>query len=441
MTPDLRAHLQQLEERDLVAHIKREVDPRFEIDAVLSKLLPMGKAAIFERVKGSDFPVVGNVCITREMLSLSLDCARDEVPRVWRDRTSKLIAPEEVSCGPVQEVVRQGAEARLDHLPVCFHSEKDAGPFITASVAIARDPDTGVQNVSFNRMQFRDERESGIRSMPPQNLGVMFRKAEDQGRPLEVAIALGLHPIELCAAATSPAHGIDELSIAGALRGESVPVVRCKTIDVLVPANAEMVLEGEILPGRREPEAPFGDFMQAYMPEVQSPIFRLRAITHRHGAMYHDMQAGCNDDMLVLAPSREAQVYDALDRAGMRVKSVSLLPTILGIAVSIEKQFEREAKNAALTALGSYRWGKTCIVVDHDVDVYSYEDVLWAFTTRCRPDQGVFVIPDAMGFPRDPFQIHQSKLGIDATVPLGQWTEFERKQVPGAAALNLEEYL
>jgi 2,5-furandicarboxylate decarboxylase 1 len=438
---DLRGYLAQLDERGWLARVKREVDPKWELAAVLMRLMPLGKAAIFERVKGSDFGVVGNVCVSRDMLALALDCGRDEVPRVWRDRTERLIEPDIVSSGPVKEVVKTGEAARFTDLPIVFHSEKDAGPFITASVAIASDPETGKRNISFNRMQFRDARETGIRSMPPQHLGMMYAKAEKRGRPLEVAVALGLHPIELCAAATSPAHGVDELAIAGALRGEPVQLVRCETIDAYVPAHAEMVLEGEILPERREREAPFGDFMQFYMPEVMSPVFRLKAITHRKGALYQDMQAGCDDDMHVLAPSREAQVYDALERAGIRVKAVSLLPTILGVAVSIHKQFEREAKNAAMLALGTYRWGKTCIVVDHDVDVYSYEDVLWAFTTRCRPDQGTFVVPEAMGFPRDNFHIHQSKMGIDATVPLGEWTEFERKSVPGAAELRLEDYI
>ena len=439
--PDLRSYLAQIEERGWLARVKREVNPKFELPGVLMRLLERGQAAVFERVKGSEFGAVGNVCVTRDMLALALGCGRDEVPRVWRDRTERLIPPEVVSSGPVRDVIKVGEQACFTDLPVCWHSEKDAGPFITASVVIACDPESGLRNISFNRMQLRDARETGIRSMPPQHLGLLHARAEQQGRPLEVAVALGLHPIELCAAASSPPQGVDELSIAGALRGEPVQLVRCETIDAYAPAHAEIVLEGEILPERREREAPFGDFMQFYMPEVMSPVFRLKAITHRTGALYHDMQAGCDDDMHVLAPSREALVYDALERAGIRVKAVSLLPTILGVAVSIHKQFEREAKNAAMVALGSYRWAKTCIVVDHDVDVYNYEDVLWAFTTRCRPDHGTFVVPEAMGFPRDHFHIHQSKMGIDATVPLGEWTEFERKQVPGAAGIRLEEYV
>lgn len=441
ITEDLRGYLARLESKGLLTRVRREVDPAGDLVAVLERLMHARHAALFERVKGSEFTVVGNLAVSREMLAMALGCDRDEVPRTWRDRTQKLISAEIVRTGPVKDVIKLGDEARFSDLPISRHSEKDAGRYITAGVAIAADPETGVRNCSFNRVQFRDARESAIRSMPPQHLGLMLSKAEQQGRPLEVAIAIGLHPIELCTAGTSPAHGVDELAIAGALRGEPVPVVRCETIDCCVPATAEIVLEGEILPRRREPEAPFGDFMQFYMPQVMSPIFRLKAMTHRRGAMYHDMQAGCDDDMHVLAPSREALIYDALERAGIRVKSVSLLPTILGVAISIHKQFEGEGKNAAMIALGCYRWGKTCIVVDHDVDVYSYEDLLWAQTTRCRPDQGMFVVPEAMGFPRDELHLHQAKVGIDATVPLGHWAEFERKRVPGAAELNINEYL
>lgn len=439
--PDLRSYLRQLDERGWLARVSREVDPKFELPGLLTRLMPMGKAATFERVKGSEFGAVGNVCISRDMLALALDCGRDEVSRIWRDRTAKPIPPEVVGTGPVKEVVRFGLDARLTDLPIPVHAEKDAGAYVTAGLVIALDPETGLRNVSFNRMHLRKPREAAIRSMPPQHLGLMHAKAERLGRPLEVAVAIGLHPVELCTAAASPPQGVDELALAGALRGEPVQLVRCETIDAYVPAHAEIVLEGEILPERREPEAPFGDFMQFYMPQVMSPIFRLTAITHRQGALYHDIQTGSQDDMHILAPSRETLVYDALERAGIGVQAVSLLPTILGVAVSIRKRFEREGKNAALAALGAYSWAKTCIVVDHDVDVYSYEDVLWALSTRCRPDQGTFVVPEAMGFPRDPFHIHQSKLAIDATAPLDQWTEFERKRVPRAADLQLGDYL
>lgn len=438
---DLRGYLAQLEQRGLLAHIKREVDPRFELPAVLMQLMPQGKAACFEKVKGSAFPVAGNLVTTREALALALGCGRDDVPRTWRDRMRRLIPPEIVGSGPTREVFKIGDEARLTDLPVVTHAEKDAGAYITAGVVIATDLQTGARNCSFNRLQLRGPHEAAIRSMPPQQLGLMHQQAELQSRPLEVAIAIGLHPVELFAAATSPPDGVDELAIAGALRGEPVPLIRCETIDAYVPARAEIVLEGEILPGRREPEAPFGDFMQFYMPQVMSPIFRLKAITHRRDAVYHDIQAGTPDDMHILAPSREAQIYDALDRAGIEVRSVSLLPTILGIAVSIRKQADDDGAHAARLALTAYQWGKTCIVVDHDVDVYSYEDVLWAFSTRCRPATGITVLPEAEGFPRDEFHLHQSKVGIDATAPLGAWTEFERKQVPGATGPRLEDYV
>jgi 2,5-furandicarboxylate decarboxylase 1 len=431
---DLREFLAALDERGWLTRIDQRVGDGLELASTLYQLQQRGQAAVFERVWDSAFKVAGNVIVNRDMLALALGCARDDTQRLWLSKLRQRIEPRLVDGGPVKEVRLTGDEARLSALPIVQHAAKDAGPYITAGVVITRDPDSGKRNLSFNRMMYRSEREAGMRMMPSQQLGQIQNRVEQAGRPLEVAVAIGLHPCQLLAAAASLPPGDDELALAGALHDAPVELVKCETVDLEAPAAAEIVLEGEILPGVREPEGPFGDFMQFYTPVVESNVFRLRAITHRRGAYYHTIHAGTDDDMSLLAPSREAEIFEAIERAGSRVKTLSLMPTILGCVIAIEKRYEGEAKNVAMAAFGAYRWLKVCVVVDHDVDVFNMSDVWWAMVTRGRADTGVFVIADAMGFPRerDPFMIHQGKLGIDATIPLGQWEHFERKTTPGS---------
>jgi len=227
---------------------------------------------------------------------------------------------------------------------------------------------------------------------------------------------------------------------AEALRKEPLEVVRGETVDLEVPAGAEFVLEGEVLAGVREAEGPFGDFMQYYVPVMENHVLRVKAITHRNEAIYQTIQASSIEDTHLLALSREARVYEAVSKVA-DIRAVCLVPTILGCTISIRKRFEGEPKNVAAAAFGAYSWLKCCVVVDHDVDVFDMNDVWWAMATRNRPDQGLLLMTHALGFPRDPYNLHRSKLGIDATAPLNQWDEFERKAVPGADDIRLEDYL
>jgi UbiD family decarboxylase len=213
------------------------------------------------------------------------------------------------------------------------------------------------------------------------------------------------------------------------------------SIDLEVPARAEIVLEGEVLAGVAEPEGPYGDFMQFYVPVMPNRVLRLSAITHRRDAIHQTMHAGQAEDTTLLALSREAQLLEAVAATGADVRQVSLLPTILAGAISIRKRFEGEPKLVLAAAFGRYRWLKLCVVVDEDVNVLDVSDVWWAISTRSRLGQGVLHLTDTSGFPRDPHGLHTAKLGIDATIPLGAWSEYERKRAPGQGRLRLEDYL
>jgi UbiD family decarboxylase len=180
--------------------------------------------------------------------------------------------------------------------------------------------------------------------------------------------------------------------------------------------------------------------MQFYVPVMNNHVVKVKAITHRREPIYQTIQASSLEDTHILGLSREGMVYEAVSKVA-DVLAVCLAPTIFSCMISIRKRFEGEPKKVAAAAFGAYSWLKYCVVVDHDVNVFDLADVWWVMATRSRPDKGLLLVEEAMGFPRDPFHIHHSKLGIDATAPLDQWDEFERKKVPGEAAIRIEDYI
>lgn len=440
MQADLRAFLQVLEQHGKLLRLPRPVHPRTELAALITEAERRGQAVLFESVAGSAIPCVANVVGDRTMLGLALGVRPEAVVPTFLARSRQRIPPVVVGDAPVQEVVRTGEDVDLRRLPLVVHSEKDAAPYVTAGLVIAKDPDTGLRNVSFNRMMLRGPDEVGIRMMPPQHLGQIYDRAAAKGLALPVAVAIGNHPAELIAGATTIGYGDDELALAGALRGEPLEVVKCLTVDLEVPARAEIVLEGEVLAGVAEPEGPYGDLMQFYVPVMPNRVLRVRAISHRRDPIYQTMHAGQAEDTTLLALSREAQLLEAVAATGADVREVSLVPTILAGAISIRKRFEGEPKLVLAAAFGRYRWLKLCVVVDEDVDVLSVSDVWWAIATRSRLGQGLLPITNTSGFPRDPHGLHTAKLGIDATIPLGEWVEYERKRAPGQGHVRLEDF-
>ena len=442
MQPDLRAFLEVLERHGKLVRLTRPVHPHTELGALVIEAERRGRAVLFETVQGSPMRVAANVAGDRAMLSLALGVEPRAAVPTFLERSRRRIPPVTVTGAPVQEVVLTGDQVDVRGLPLVVLSEHDAAPYSTAGLVIAKDPDTGVRNVSFNRMMLRNRAEFGIRMMAPQHLGQIYDRAAARGRGLPVAVAIGNHPLELIAGATTIAYGDDELALAGALRGEPLEIARGVTVDVEVPARAEIVLEGEILQGVLEPEGPFGDFMQFYIPVTPNHVMRVSAVTHRRDAIFQTMHAGQAEDTALLALSREAQLYEAIAAAGTDVREVSLNPTILGGAVAIRKRFEGEPKQVMAAAFGRYRWLKVCVVVDEDVDVFDPGDVWWAIATRARLGSaaGLLHVPDAPGLPRDPHGMHAGKLGIDATIPLGTWAEHARKRAPGLGRVRLQDF-
>jgi UbiD family decarboxylase len=442
VTQDLRSFLDLAAARGHLVRLRQPVDAHTQAGALLYELARHDKVGVFERIVGRDGRLVGNLMGRRDLLAFAMGVPPGDFAQTFAERLQQRIPPQLIEGpAPVHEVVLEGDAADLTRLPLIVHATRDAGAYITAGIVIAHDPRTGRRNVSINRMQLKGARKMGIRMMPPQQLGIIQSHAEADAQPLPIAVALGNFPLDLLAAATTLPFGDDELELAGALRGEPVPMTRGVSVDLDVPACAELVLEGYVEPGVREAEGPFGDFLQFYVPVMENHVFRLTAVTHRTDPILQAIHAGSKEDVNLLGISREAQVMAAAVETGARVRGVRLLPTILGCAIAIEQKYQGEARNVGMAALGTYRWLKYCIVVDHDVNVDDLDDVWWAVTTRSNPADAITVIDRSGGFPRDPFGVHNSKALIDATIPLGEWTEFERKVAPGADTVRLQDFL
>lgn len=438
---DLRSFLADLDERGLLVTIRRSVDPATEAGRLLRQLELRGVAGLFTDVAGADARLVYNLIGTRAALALALGVEESRIRDRFREALAQRVEPVVVDGAPSQEVVHTGDDVDLRRLPLVTHSVKDAGPYVTAGAVIAHDPQTGQRNVSINRMMLAGAAETGIRMMPPQQLGVIQAHAEDAGADLPVAVAIGLHPLDTLAAGTSLPPGDDELALAGALHGEPLRLVRAVSQPLDVPADAEIVVEGVIPAGVREPEGPFGDFLEFYVPQMDNHRLRVTAITHRRDPIFQTMVAGSREDVNLLGLSREADVVAAVERTGARLVDAHIGPTILACAISIDARYPGEAKNVGLAALGAYQWLKYCVVVDGDVDVHSLEDVWWAVANRSSPERAIVVAHGAPAFPRDAHGIHGSRAIVDATIPFDTWEHYERRVPPGGPPLDLDDWL
>lgn len=431
MIKNLREYLSMLDSEGWLDHVT-EPTGLLQIPAIMKEQEKKGRTVIFENIEGYEYLLVNNLFGSREFLAKVFGCAVNEVACVFAERYTGRINPVMTDNAPVQEVIHKGKDIDIGKFPFIVHGAKDAGRFITAGMVIAKDPETGVRNCSFNRMQLKGPDKTGFRMSPTQDLESYYKKAVALGKPLEIAACIGNHPLDLLAAACGPARDVDELDIAGSLRGEPVPLTRCVSVNLEVPADAELVLEGYIALDEMEEEGPFGDFLEFYIPAMKNHVFHVTAVTMRKNPIVQAISAGSKDDVTLLATPREAQLYKLFLEMNVDIRGISLAicNNYLTGAVSIRKILENEPTNIIMAAFGSFKFLKNFIVVDHDVDVYDPKDIIWALSTRLRAEKGVMIIPNAVGFGRDVHGIHSTKMGIDATAPLNCWDEFERVTVP-----------
>jgi UbiD family decarboxylase len=446
MQENFRQFLDRLRQAGELVDLHQAVDIRH-----IATLVDQAKTALFfHKVIGYDMPVVSGIIRSRERAMMGMGA---ETYREIEDRLNaalqRPIPPKRVKTSPTREVVMEGDEVDLYRLPIPMSSIYDGGPMITAGVVIARDPELGM-NSGMYRFIVKEKNLTGIDIVTPNNMRLFAQRALERKEPLPISISIGTHPIEMAGSGYRAPLGVDEMAIAGGLRGSGVELAPCKTIDLPYIADAEIVLEGEILPtGWTWPEGRFGEFTRLMGGLHWNPLVRIKAVSMRRDAIYYNLHMPW-ENTWIAAPTRYAAIRQALKTAGVQVKDINV--TLGGCAfwhavISIRKQ-PGEAKNALLAAL-SVMDLKHVVVVDDDIDVFDPTDVEWAIATRVQGDRDVMIVGNARAKPLDP-SLPQgagvvptgAKVGIDATIPEGIPREhYERITYAYADRAKIDDYV
>jgi 2,5-furandicarboxylate decarboxylase 1 len=418
---DLRSFVEKVrqESPEEFLVISKVVDPRFEITSLVVKLERERRFPIllFEKVKGTKFPVITNVHAARRRLASAIGSEPRAAVASYLRRIASPLAPKDASAAPVKEVILKGDQVDLRSLPQIVHHQADAGPYITAAITLAKDPLSGRINCSFNRLMLIDKNHTSIHLTLGKHLWEFYTNAEKLKQPLQVAVILGAHPAWSLGALNIGSIDEEEFYLMGALAGEGIEVVPAETMDLKVPARAEMIIEGEILPFERVDEGPFGEFTGYSLGSRKREVFSVKAITHRRDAFFHDITVGHLDHLLLSTIPMEANLFRSVRAMVPSVKAVRI-PAPFTCYVSIEKKTEGQGKNAILAVLGSDMYIKHVIVVDHDIDIFNDQRVQWAVGTRCQADRDVTIISHVGGSDLDPSDSKDgvtAKMGIDAT--------------------------
>ena len=432
---DLKTWLSRLDERGSLKRVSRTVSLRYEL-AALSQKADGETALLFERTDCAPMPVVANIACKREWYADAMGVAPGELLREVQRRQEIKIRPNVVSEAPFLNTIITKEIDVQKILPLPTYHELDGGPYISAGVFIAQDPDSGTGNVSIHRMHALEPDLFGLLVLP-RHLKGMIRRAAERGGALKTAVCVGLDPLLLMASQLVLAPGEDELQAAGGLRGCAVDVAPAPWSRIPVPAGAEIVLEGEIPPGERRREGPFGEFPRYYSPAAEREVFRLKSIAIRKDPVFYSIVAAGYDHLLMGAIPREAGLLRDLQKAVPAVTDVVLPLSGAGrfhCVVQIRKTNEGEAKSALMAALAAHYDVKHAICVDHDFDIHSPAQVDWALATRFQADQDLFVVPGAWGSRLDPSAESgvTAKMGLDATAPLGELEgHFRSLKIPG----------
>jgi UbiD family decarboxylase len=432
---DMHEFLELLEERGDLQRVRRPVDRDFEIAWVTKRSIDTGgPALLFENVKGFETPVVTALAGTVDRCLLGLSTTREEWPHTWSRAVSNLQPWSVVGTGPCKDVVLGPGKLNLERLPILWHYEKDAGHYISSGLVLTKDPDTGRQNVGIYRCLVVGPDKLAI-YMNWQDGKDIAAKYMARGEPCPVAVVVGTDPALLHSAAIKVPYGIDEFEVAGAIRGQAVEMTPCETIDMHVPASADLVIEGEFVPGDEEgfigrssycAEGPFGEYTGYYGEERRSPILSVTAVTHRSDMIYHGLVIGIppGESTMMYSALRWVEMYDAVRRVvpAEHIRGINIPPEAGNAlcVVSVRKTRPGQGKLIAAAALAVGITVKKCIVVDDDIDPGDLGKVVWATEQRSRwEDQFSF---EATGSQLDPVARLGNlvtKIGIDATVPLG----------------------
>jgi len=439
---DLCDYLNSLKKDGELVAIKKPVSTKFEI-ASLTKQLDGKQAVVFENVKESKISVAANVCGTRKRFAMAIKAKPDAIHARVFDAISKPSKPKSE-----EGRFKENTSKDLSILPIITHFEKDAGPFITSSIVYAREQETNNQNASVHRFLYMDEKHMAIRMVEGRHLHKCYQYAREHGEDLKVAVAVGVHPAVMIAAAYQAAYGADEMEIASSLMENSLGLSRCEYSGLQVPSHTEIVLEGRILKDQFKEEW-MTEMLRTYDQKRKQPVFELEAIRYRNNAIYHDILPGYGEHRLLMSMPIEAKVLQGVKNVVPTTKQVCLTDggcNWLHAVIQIRKRLEGESKNALIAAFAAHPSLKMAIVVDDDIDPTDPEAVEYAMATRFQADKNMIIIPNAKGSSLDPSSDQENllttKVGIDATVSvLKPKDKFEVAKIPGDDKIKLDDYL
>jgi 2,5-furandicarboxylate decarboxylase 1 len=447
---NFRSWLAAWEKNGWLTRIRKTVNPQYVLGAITKKL-EKERGVIFEQVSGYSIPLATNFFFSRKALAAALDMAEGELIPNFRKAMEKPRPCEVLGQAPFQENVLTQNLNPWQIFPVPTYHERDAGPYITAGVLIAKDPETGIRNASIHRLRVFQDDVLGLLILP-RHLNLCLQKCIQMKRPLEVAVVVGVDPFTLLASQAILPFGVDELEVANALR-PSVPLklARCASLDLEVPADSEIVFEGIIDPTRTRVEGPFGEFPQYYSPEAPRPIFKLKAICFRKNPFFYSTLPASREHLLLGAIPREASILTDVQRAVPSVRAVHLAyggTCRYHLVISLVKRSEGEARMAMLAAMANNADIKHVVVVDEDIDIFDMEQVEWALATRFQADRDTVILSGKPSSSLDPSAQHVpgaksigAKLGLDATIKGGDAANFTRVPYPQLGADRARELL
>ena len=437
---DLREYLTTLETRGKLHHVKKEVEPDWEVAAVLRRVfqrIPADRrpAIMFERIRGHDMPLVAGILgASPDVYALALETTVDQIADKWSYAQSHPIPPVRVATGPVKETILTGDRIDATRLPLCVWTRgQDPAPYVTGPCVISVDPETGERNMGTYRMMLKGPRRFGLYLTNTwRDMYAHIRKNEAKGQATPCAVVIGCDP-SVPLTSVARIRG-DELGVAGALRGEPLPVVKCETSDLEVPANAEIVIEGVVPPGVREPEGPFGEYTGYMGAQGPSFVIEVTCITQRASPIYQAFfsQMPPSESSCIRGTGRDVALHKHMTRdLRLPVRDVHLLEAGGGAAfLGISLRRDHPAlPQRAMWAAWAYEpsLSKIVVVVDEDIDVRDHFQLLWAMSWHVQPERDVYVVRNTAATGLDPSladesadhferqDILSSKVGIDAT--------------------------
>jgi len=431
----LEEYIKDLQQNGNITTITKRISKSLEIAGVLKSLEP--QPVLFENVKESEFRVTGNLFCNKRQIADYFGITTEEIIPTLTRAIEKRSEPDQTDKVPCQEVIENQVD--LDKLPILIHNKVDGGPYISSGVVVAADPEFG-QNLDFHRAMQISKNKMVVRVVR----GRDFHKFLERNGEVDVAFCIGNTPEVLIAAATSVETGINELEIANALR--KISVTRAKTVDLMIPADSEFVLEGRIILDDKHDEGPFIDLTETVDVIRQEPIFEVKKITHRKTAIWQGLLPGRDEHKILMGMPREPTVFRKIKERGIEVLDVNITPggaSWLHVAIKIKKKNDDDGIQALEGAFSGHKSAKHIWVYDDDIDIYSDEEREWAMATRFQADVDLLIKDQEPGSSLDPSAEPGTKMttkcGFDCTKTLDtKGKSFDKAKFP---EVDLKKYL